>query len=310
MEVLSQRTRAVAAERALADVVQDNKKLQEYIKALEVCAVLYRLACPVRVRMSSGTVLAVQSHKAMLQLASGLYKSRADRWWAHQHVFLEAVCMLGLDTAVVADGAALPQGAVASLKLSPSAALTAFDDYSTDETRQELHRLAALLQQRDTEGHEQKQKMQSLQQEQLVVQQSTDTIKTWATAHIFPLDEQTLSSKASMYDIPRFGDFEEAMLQQANSWKQSQQQQQQHRVHGGFSSTAGGSALQGALAPEAAACHTEGGCSVLSAASGHSTNSTHVRELKLWFESAQQQAVAPERSKGGRSVGSACQEQT
>lgn len=36
MEVLSQRTRAVAAERALADVAQDNRKLQQHVMALEV----------------------------------------------------------------------------------------------------------------------------------------------------------------------------------------------------------------------------------------------------------------------------------
>jgi hypothetical protein len=210
--------------------------------------------------------------------------------------------------AVLAVVAALPQAELASLKLSPSAAPTAFDDFSADEMFQELHRLTALLQQRDTELHQQKQKIRSLQlqqQQQLAVQQCAASINTRTTARDFPLDEHTLSSKASMYAIPRFGDFDEAILQQANSWKPPQQQQ--HRVHGGFSSTAAGSTLPlpGGLAPEAPACHTEGCCSVLSVASGHSVNSTHVRELKMWFESAQQHAGVPDRSKGGSSVGSA-----
>jgi hypothetical protein len=38
MEVLSQRTRAVAAERALADVAQDYRRLQQDVMALEVRA--------------------------------------------------------------------------------------------------------------------------------------------------------------------------------------------------------------------------------------------------------------------------------
>lgn len=40
MEVLSQRTRAVAAERALAEVATENKQLQQRVRALEVCAVV------------------------------------------------------------------------------------------------------------------------------------------------------------------------------------------------------------------------------------------------------------------------------
>lgn len=198
----------------------------------------------------------------------------------------------------------MPQAELATLKLSPSARPSAFDDFSTEEMLQELHRLTALLQQHDTELHEQK---QTQQQQQLVVQQCAESIIKRTTATEYPLDEQTLNAKASVYDIPRFGNFEEALLQQAYSWKQPQQQQQQHRVHGGFSSTAGGSALTGTLAPEAAACDTEGGCSVMSAASGHSVNSTHVRELRLWFESALH-VGSTERGKGERSVGSACQE--
>lgn len=46
MEVLSQRTRAVAAERALAEAVQENKALQQHVRALEVRVDVHRVLCP------------------------------------------------------------------------------------------------------------------------------------------------------------------------------------------------------------------------------------------------------------------------
>jgi hypothetical protein len=46
MEVLSQRTRAVAAERALAEAVQENKALQQHVRALEVRVL--RVLCSLR----------------------------------------------------------------------------------------------------------------------------------------------------------------------------------------------------------------------------------------------------------------------
>lgn len=48
MEVLSQRTRAVAAERALAEAVQENKALQQHVRALEVRGDVRRGVAPAK----------------------------------------------------------------------------------------------------------------------------------------------------------------------------------------------------------------------------------------------------------------------
>jgi hypothetical protein len=179
--------------------------------------------------------------------------------------------------------------------LSPADSVSVHEaDAAPENLSQEVQRLRARLQQQGQELLQERHRVQALQQQLALAQLAAEG------AREVRLLEEAACSSPHAYDAPklRFGDFDEGLLLSMSSVKQEQQQQQQQQLkhqgrhHGGsstisvFSVLTGGS--HGVEILEGAAGQTEGGCSVLSTAS---CGSSHVRGLRLLFESAQAAAA-------------------
>lgn len=178
--------------------------------------------------------------------------------------------------------------------LSPDSSLPVDEADATPEgLAQEVRRLRNRLQQQGLELLQERHRVQSLQQ-QLALQQ----LAAEGAREVCLLEYQACSSPHA-YDAPklRFGDFDEGLLQSNNSLKQEQHQLKQGRHHGGCSTIGAFSVLTGSSRGVnlEGAGQTEGGCSVRSAAS---CSSSHVRGLRLLFESAHAAEGWSECSKG------------